>query len=124
MDNVSEDDLDHIDVLVFDSQVSSRIRQEALAFVLDHTVGFEDSNVPASFDVVDQLNDPMEQIRQRKKAALQLETLTEFIQHHYKQLFHHINEYNEDFDREFTRMIEGFVTCYLQLPNHCTYPCL
>ena len=42
LDTLSQDKLDGVDVIVFDPSATLRVRQEALAFVMDHTEGFDE----------------------------------------------------------------------------------
>ena len=41
LDQVDEESLDLVDEVIFDGGASKRVRQEALAFMMDHTEGFE-----------------------------------------------------------------------------------
>ena len=41
LDQVDEESLDLVDEVIFDGGASKRVRQEALAFMMDHTDGFE-----------------------------------------------------------------------------------
>ena len=41
LDQVDEESLDLVDELIFDGGASKLVRQEALAFMMDHTEGFE-----------------------------------------------------------------------------------
>lgn len=61
---LSEAQLDLVDEVVFDAGASLAVRSEALAFVFAHTEGFE------------------EEPRDAQRAALQLETVAEFVEHH------------------------------------------
>ena len=45
LDQVDEESLDLVDEIIFDGGACKRVRQEALAFMMDHTEGFEVSNV-------------------------------------------------------------------------------
>lgn len=103
LDNFSEEKLDIVDVIVFDELASPRVRQEALAFLMDHTEGFEDD----ADDAEGQLDlslasitgvltegkkgsgkkavskaDQARALARRQRTAQQLETLTEFAEHH------------------------------------------
>lgn len=41
LDQVDEESLDLVDEVIFDGGACKRVRQEALAFMMDHTEGFE-----------------------------------------------------------------------------------
>ena len=45
LDQVDEESLDLVDEIIFDGGACKRVRQEALAFMMDHTEGFEVSSV-------------------------------------------------------------------------------
>jgi cohesin complex subunit SA-1/2 len=93
LDLVEEESLDLVDEVIFDGESSKRVRQEALAFMMDHTEGFEDDDEGADEgssssapqkgkggkrDVVDDAR----ALAKKSKTAMQLETLTEFAEHH------------------------------------------
>jgi hypothetical protein len=122
LDEISEEKLDLVDVIVFDADASKRVRQEALAFLMDHTEGFsigeEDSGTGGAgggegkWDYIDDLADlslakrgatgssssstsgkrkssgasssadQSKALARRQSVARQLETLTEFAEHH------------------------------------------
>lgn len=95
LDSVSEETLDFVDSIIFDNDTTARIRQEALAFVLDHTEGFDDisglSN-EANESILNKSSsksskkgsgaDESKALMQRQKVSLQLETLSEFAEYH------------------------------------------
>ena len=110
MDSLPQDKLDGVDVIVFDPEASLRVRQEALAFIMDHTEGFEDDAAADGLEgALDQLNldpgtnnnssskgkkskagakgaqnktDQAKALARRQRTAQQLETLTEFAEMH------------------------------------------
>lgn len=45
LDQVDEESLDLVDEIIFDGGACKRVRQEALAFMMDHTEGFEVSRL-------------------------------------------------------------------------------
>lgn len=105
LDSVPEERLDVVDGIVFDTQAGERVRTEALLFLMDHTEGFEDVVGPAiqandeedersvrskgkkkttSGDIV---ADAGKALAKRQRTAMQLETLTEFAEHHLEERF-------------------------------------
>lgn len=70
LDDVSEEALDLVDDVVFDSGTSFVHRREALAFVFDHTEGFDPHDGGES------------ELEQRQHVTVQLETILEFLEHH------------------------------------------
>lgn len=104
LDSISEEKLDVVDVIVFDVEASARVRQEALAFLMDHTEGFdEDGDEDAAAVALDlslasltgkatKANkgkggaegkaDQAKALVRRQRTAQQLETLTEYAAHH------------------------------------------
>ncbi len=91
MDTVPEDQLDQVDVIIFDCQASPRSRREALAFVMDHTEGFQEEEEGNSSPSTSSSSASSSKkssslatsvILKRRRVALQLETLTEFAEHH------------------------------------------
>lgn len=95
LDSVSEHDLDKVDALVFDAQLSIVVRVEALYFLFDHTEGFDEAEPVNDSDNEDMDTMPSAKNKQRKgttskntskrpqkHVALQVETLTEFVEHH------------------------------------------
>lgn len=93
LDQVDEDSLDLVDEVIFDGESSRRVRREALAFMMDHTEGFEDddecSDENSSITVVQKgkggkrdVADDARALARKSKTAMQLETLTEFAEHH------------------------------------------
>ena len=102
LNSISEDKLDVVDVIVFDTEASSRVRQEALLFLMDHTEGFEEEPGDDQLDLsvatlgggksgankgkgkaAGQVEvDQAQALARRQRAAQQLETLTEYAQHH------------------------------------------
>ena len=97
------DELDLVDQIVFDVSANSRVRQECLAFVMDHTEGFEilDDAIDSTTDIVESsssalkstkrksqktklsnINNPTENTAVKKRHAFQLETLAEFAEYH------------------------------------------
>lgn len=97
LDSVTEDKLDLVDRAVFDFEANPKLRQHALAFLMDHTEGFEETDgrddttaavlekkgrgkkTKGSDKPVGSLHlTPMI----KRKVSLQLETLTEFAEHH------------------------------------------
>lgn len=109
LDSLPQDKLDGVDVIVFDSAAPIRVRQEALAFIMDHTEGFEDEDNADSLEgALDLLElerdsngagaakskkrsskggsatkaDQARALARRQRTAQQLETLTEFAEMH------------------------------------------
>lgn len=109
LDNFSEEKLDIVDVIVFDAHASGRVRQEALAFLMDHTEGFDEDpdDADGQLDLslasitgapsgalggtaetkkngkkVVSKTDQAKALARRQRTAQQLETLTEFAEHH------------------------------------------
>lgn len=96
LDEVSEDVLDSVDVIIFDENATPRVRQEALAFLMDHTEGFDENPAQANATAAagsskskskskkggSGAGDEAGALARRQKNALQLETLTEFAEHH------------------------------------------
>eukprot|EP01038_Epipyxis_sp_PR26KG_P011492 gene11492-15391_t len=101
LDNISEEILDQVDVIVFDADSEMLSRVQALGFVMEHTEGFDNilaadtnndliklnnnnrtnkKNKKKAINVNDQLNE--DEFEMKKRSILQLETLTEFIEHH------------------------------------------
>lgn len=90
LDTTSEEKLDLVDGLVFDITVDQRIRDEAFRFVLDHTEGFDEQDL-IEFDFKTHnkrkkhrlsAGTDVESMEKKKRIALQIETLTEFAEHH------------------------------------------
>lgn len=48
LDQVDEESLDLVDEVIFDGGACKRVRQEALAFMMDHTEGFEVRGINSS----------------------------------------------------------------------------
>lgn len=97
-----------VDLIVFDDQACARVRQEALAFLMDHTEGFDDepedaegqldlslasitgfesvgggvSSKKGGKKAVVSKSDQARALARRQRTAQQLETLTEFAEHH------------------------------------------
>ena len=83
---------------MFDSDAPLRVRQEALGFLMDHTEGFdEDPDLDDADNLPDaggrnkttkgksstqRQTDQAKALERRQKAAQQLETLTEYAEHH------------------------------------------
>ena len=112
LDNFSEEKLDIVDVIVFDELASPRVRQEALAFLMDHTEGFEEeaedseghldlslASITGAITGAGAITggaegkkgagkkavskaDQARALARRQRTAQQLETLTEFAEHH------------------------------------------
>lgn len=105
LDSLPQDKLDGVDVIVFDPAAPLRVRQEALAFIMDHTEGFEDEDNADSLEgALDLLElerdatgaknkkrsskgtgtkaDQARALARRQRTAQQLETLTEFAEMH------------------------------------------
>ena len=122
LDTLSEEQLDLVDVMVFDVEASGRVRQEALAFLMDHTEGFDEDAIEGgnngggggedgdadlgSLSGMTILSpgrakakgtskskaksssggaskaDQSRALARRQRTAQQLETLTEFAEHH------------------------------------------
>ena len=94
LDSVTEDKLDLVDRVVFDSGANPKLRQHALAFLMDHTEGFEETD--GRDDTSAALLEKKGRGKKTKggdktlhltpmikrKVSLQLETLTEFAEHH------------------------------------------
>lgn len=91
------DELDLVDQIVFDASASPRVRQECLAFVMDHTEGFEildgepevtESKLLPSKgrrskkSMRTNVSDMYDSVATRKRHAFQLETLAEFAEYH------------------------------------------
>ena len=70
LDSLSEEALDLVDEVVFDAGASLVHRREALAFVFDHTEGFDPRDVGET------------ELEQRRLVTVQLETVVEFLEHH------------------------------------------
>ncbi len=103
---MEEEQLDRVDVIVFDAQASGRVRQEALTFLMDHTEGFDE--LPAAEGDAEEEEEEggnprskagaakkrlsaaattaaaegAKALARRQRTAMQLETLTEFAEHH------------------------------------------
>ncbi len=94
-----EERLDLVDSIIFDAGASDKVRAESLCFLMDHTEGFE--NVVSGLPVEDgaeeasagrlkpsnklkaaSAQDAAKALARRQRTALQLETLTEFAEHH------------------------------------------
>jgi hypothetical protein len=103
---LSEDRLDQVDRIVFDGEASDRVRVEALGFFTDHTHGFDENILEvddevhglSQDDVINKLskgnkgkknktqnNDRGNALKIQKSVALQLETLTEYVEHQLKE---------------------------------------
>jgi hypothetical protein len=94
LDQVNEDSLDLLDEVIFDGGSGKRVRQEALAFLMDHTEGFEEDendvddgseNASGSQNKKGTQKDGEDEtkaVAKRQKTAMQLETLCEFVEHH------------------------------------------
>jgi hypothetical protein len=97
LDSVSEESLDIVDRVVFDSEASREMRTEAILFLMDHTQGFDDDEEEEEEErerdggrdkgrekgreknvvAMERMNKAY-----HRNIALQLETLTEFAEHH------------------------------------------
>jgi len=93
LDSVTEDKLDLVDRVVFDSGAHLKLRQHALAFLMDHTEGFDETEGPDDTTTVHEKKGKGGQHTVgsfnltpmiKRKVSLQLETLTEFAEHHLK----------------------------------------
>lgn len=86
LDAVSEEALDEVDVILFDEAVSVELRTEALRFLLDHTEGFDEDDKLEEETQQQQRGKPKKGQGKidapKRHIALQLETLTEFAEHH------------------------------------------
>jgi hypothetical protein len=100
LDSVPEERLDVVDAIIFDAGASDKARAESLCFLMDHTEGFENvvSDLPVDADGGDggasagntksskskaaAAQDAANALARRQRTALQLETLTEFAEHH------------------------------------------
>lgn len=112
LDSLPQDKLDGVDVIVFDPAAPLRVRQEALAFIMDHTEGFDDEDNADSLEGALNLlelerhggdggngaakskkrsskgtgtgskADQARALARRQRTAQQLETLTEFAEMH------------------------------------------
>ncbi len=87
LDAISEEQLEVVDMVVFDPDASSEMRVAALLFLMDHTQGFEDFDEDSFLQQQSSAksrkrdSNVIEEAK-RKNVALQLETLTEFAEHH------------------------------------------
>jgi len=90
MDSLPEESLDKLDDLVFDSALSLRVRREAMQFVMDHTEGFDvETATSGAAGKKDRKGkggsgdaSTEQSFATRRRNALLLESLTEFIEHH------------------------------------------
>jgi cohesin complex subunit SA-1/2 len=92
LDLVEEEALDLVDEVIFDGESSKRVRREALAFMMDHTEGFEDDDEGPDDSTSSLASkgkggkrgvvDDARALAKKSKTAMQLETLTEFAEHH------------------------------------------
>ncbi len=89
MDSLPEEQLDKLDDVVFDSAFSLRLRREAMQFVMDHTEGFdfeaEGSGAGSGVGAGKKSKTTSagdQAFANRRRNALLLESLTEFIEHH------------------------------------------
>ena len=84
---MSEDQLDRVDEVVFDSSASLSARREAMGFVFDHTEGFEvdDSNYDDDKHPVGKRKGK-ENVLHKQRVYQQLLTITEFAEHHLVEL--------------------------------------
>jgi hypothetical protein len=107
LDSISTDKLDVVDGIIFDPEASARVRQEALAFLMDHTEGFDEEgqDEAAALDLsmasltgkprkptkgkgaAAGRTDEARALERRQQTAQQLETLTEFAAHHLGERF-------------------------------------
>jgi hypothetical protein len=92
-----------VDLVVFDTEATARVRQEALAFLMDHTEGFDEEPGEDGAEALDLSlasltgkaskskskstaaagrADQAKALARRQRTAQQLETLTEFAAHH------------------------------------------
>lgn len=100
---MSEEVLDSVDVIVFDEGATPRVRQEAVAFLMDHTEGFDDAtaDTPAKGGKgkskkaggASAAGDEAGALARRQRNALQLETLTEFAEHHIQEGSYEASKY-------------------------------
>jgi hypothetical protein len=87
--------MDLVDAVVFDAEAPLENRQESLLFIMDHTIGFEESDEVDGEAEEKELKmvsnkgkkggsaiADMISLQKRKHTALQLETLTDFAEHH------------------------------------------
>ncbi len=98
LDFVTESQLDHIDMKVFDPEASQQIRQEALYFMMDHTQGFQDGDEEENEEESQKATTSKKKgaanistttttaaaaaMANRRKMAMKLETFAEFVEHH------------------------------------------
>jgi hypothetical protein len=86
LDTVSEEKLDEVDAIVFSPDVPISVRIEALLFLMDHTEGFSESDLEQTQKLSKKGKKGTDKAAvvdlKRKHNALQLETLTEFAEHH------------------------------------------
>lgn len=89
---MSEEKLDMVDMLVFDPTASAKARKEALLFLMDHTEGFDEFDEKTALSKAKGSSSSSAKgkkstaelvaLEKQKNVALQLETLTEFAEHH------------------------------------------
>jgi hypothetical protein len=89
-DDVSEENLDLIDKLVFNNDADNEVRKEVILFVMDHTEGFEDmeeieettSNKKSKKTSQSKDIGKVKDIEQQQRISQQIETLAEFADCH------------------------------------------
>jgi len=103
LDTVEQSTLDDVDRVVFDASTSGRVRSAALAFVMEHTVGFEEEGSDDDDHTLEtngsttsdtkydkkktggkkrSRKSELVELAKRKRVAMQLETFAEFACHH------------------------------------------
>lgn len=90
-DDISEENLDKIDKLVFNNDTDNEVRNEVILFVMDHTEGFEDmeeievtsaSNKKSKKSTQSKDSGKVKDIEQQQRISQQIETLAEFADCH------------------------------------------
>ena len=105
LDDLQDEELHLVDQVIFDHTADDKTRMEALEFLMSHTTGFdddmdedgegheEDDNAGAGNTTktkgkakgkAKKSNDETKALARRQKHALQIETLTEFVEHFQK----------------------------------------
>lgn len=104
LDSIGQSTIDLVDRIVFDSSSSLRVRGEALAFMMDHTEGFDEidqneiedttnensikkkgrRNSKSKSQTLSQETNEVKALAKKKRLMFQLETLAEFADYHLK----------------------------------------